>query len=98
MSSRSYDVSVLQWVVEQTGCNQTCRVSHINTSGILYNPIGYNLNKETGRVDYDEMEKLALEHKPKLIIGGGSAYSREWDYARMRKIADEVGALLMTSA
>ena len=51
------------------------------------------LNKETGRVDYDEMEKLALEHKPKLIIGGGSAYSREWDYARMRKIADEVGAL-----
>ena len=69
--------------------------SHVNTSGILYNPIGYNLNKETGRVDYDEMEKLALEHKPKLIIGGGSAYSREWDYARMRKIADEVGALLM---
>ena len=69
--------------------------SHVNTSGILYNPIGYNLNKETGRVDYDEMEKLAFEHKPKLIIGGGSAYSREWDYARMRKIADEVGALLM---
>ena len=69
--------------------------SHVNTSGILYNPIGYNLNKETGRVDYDEMEKLALEYKPKLIIGGGSAYSREWDYARMRKIADEVGALLM---
>lgn len=69
--------------------------SHVNTSGLLYNPIGYNLNKETGRVDYDEMERLALQHKPKLIIGGGSAYSREWDYARMRKIADEVGALLM---
>ena len=69
--------------------------SHVNTSGILYNPIGYNINKETGRVDYDEMEKLALEHKPKLIIGGGSAYSREWDYARMRKIADEVGAIFM---
>lgn len=69
--------------------------SHVNTSGLLYNPIGYNLNKETGRVDYDEMEQLALQHKPKLIIGGGSAYSREWDYARMRKIADEVGALLM---
>ena len=69
--------------------------SHVNTSGILYNPIGYNLNKETGRVDYDEMEQLALEHKPKLIIGGGSAYSREWDYARMRAIADKVGALLM---
>lgn len=69
--------------------------SHVNTSGLLYNPIGYNLNKETGRVDYDEMERLALQHKPKLIIGGGSAYSREWDYARMRKIVDEVGALLM---
>ena len=69
--------------------------SHVNTSGILYNPIGYNLNKETGRVDYDEMEQLALEHKPKLIIGGGSAYSREWDYKRMREIADKVGALLM---
>ena len=69
--------------------------SHVNTSGLLYNPIGYNLNKETGRVDYDEMERLALQHKPKLIIGGGSANSREWDYARMRKIADEVGALLM---
>ena len=69
--------------------------SLVNTSGILYRPVGYNLNKETGRVDYDEMEKLAKENKPKLIIGGGSAYSREWDYARMRKIADEVGALLM---
>lgn len=69
--------------------------SHVNTSGILYKPVGYKLNRETGRVDYDEMERLALEHKPKLIIGGGSAYSREWDYARMRKIADEVGALLM---
>ena len=69
--------------------------SRVNTSGILYNPIGYDLNKETGRVDYDEMERLALEHKPKLIIGGGSAYSREWDYKRMREIADKVGALLM---
>lgn len=69
--------------------------SAVNTSGILYNPIGYNLNKETGRVDYDEMEKLALEHKPKLIIGGGSAYSREWDYKRMREIADKVGAIFM---
>ena len=69
--------------------------SEVNTSGILYHHIGYTLNRETGRVDYDEMERLALQHKPKLIIGGGSAYSREWDYARMRKIADEVGALLM---
>ena len=69
--------------------------SAVNTSGILYKPVGYNLNKETGRVDYDEMERLAQEHKPKLIIGGGSAYSREWDYKRMREIADSVGALLM---
>ena len=69
--------------------------SLVNTSGILYKPVGYNLNKETGRVDYDEMERLALENKPKLIIGGGSAYSREWDYKRMREIADKVGALLM---
>ena len=69
--------------------------SLVNTSGILYKPVGYNLNKETGRVDDDEMERLALENKPKLIIGGGSAYSREWDYKRMREIADKVGALLM---
>lgn len=69
--------------------------SLVNTSGILYHPVGYNLNKETGRVDYEEMERLALEHKPKLIVGGGSAYSREWDYKRMREIADRVGALLM---
>ncbi len=69
--------------------------SAVNTSGIMYHAIGYNLNKETGRVDYDEMEKLALEHKPKMIIGGGSAYSREWDYARMREIADKVGAIFM---
>lgn len=69
--------------------------SKVNTSGILYNPIGYNLDKATGLVDYDEMERLAIEHKPKLIVGGGSAYSREWDYKRMRDIADKVGALLM---
>lgn len=69
--------------------------SRVNTSGILYNPIGYNLNKETGRVNYDEMEELALQHKPKLIIGGGSAYSREWDYTRMRAIADKIGAIFM---
>lgn len=69
--------------------------SRVNTSGILYNPVAYNLDPKTGRVDYDGMEKTALECKPKLIIGGGSAYSREWDYARMREIADRVGALLM---
>lgn len=69
--------------------------SKVNTSGIIYHPIGYNLNQETGRVDYDEMETLALAHKPKMIIGGGSAYSREWDYARMRAIADKIGAIFM---
>jgi glycine hydroxymethyltransferase len=69
--------------------------SAVNSSGLLYHPVAYNLNEATGRVDYDEMEQLALTHHPKLIIGGGSAYSREWDYARMRAIADKVGALLM---
>ncbi|PTN08078.1 serine hydroxymethyltransferase [Mangrovibacterium marinum] len=69
--------------------------SPVNSSGILYQPIAYHVKEETGMVDYDEMEALAKEHKPKLIIGGASAYSREWDYARMRKIADEVGAMLM---
>lgn len=69
--------------------------SKVNTSGIIYNPIGYNINQETGRVDYDEMEALAIKHKPKMIIGGGSAYSREWDYKRMRAIADKVGAIFM---
>ncbi len=69
--------------------------SSVNSSGILYHPHEYNLREDTGRVDYDEMEQIALQVKPKLIIGGGSAYSREWDYARMRQIADEVGALLM---
>ena len=69
--------------------------SKVNTSGILYHPVGYNLNRDTGRVDYDEMERLAHEHRPKLIVGGGSAYSREWDYRRMREIADSVGALFM---
>lgn len=69
--------------------------SLVNTSGLIYKPVAYYLNKETGRVDYDEMERLAVENKPKLIIGGASAYSREWDYKRMREIADKVGALLM---
>ncbi len=69
--------------------------SPVNTSGILYHPVAYHLDQATGRVDYDEMERLAREHRPKLIVGGGSAYSREWDYRRMRAIADEVGALFM---
>ena len=68
--------------------------SPVNASGILYKAVAYGLNEETGMVDYDEMERKALECKPKLIIGGASAYSREWDYERMRAIADEVGALL----
>lgn len=68
--------------------------SPVNASGILYNAVAYGLDPETGRVDYDEMERKAKECKPKLIIGGASAYSREWDYKRMRKIADEVGAIL----
>ena len=68
--------------------------SPVNASGILYNAVAYGLDPETGLVDYDKMEALALEHKPKLIIGGASAYSREWDYERMRAIADKVGAIL----
>ncbi|WP_296929191.1 serine hydroxymethyltransferase [Porphyromonas sp.] len=69
--------------------------SPVNSSGTLYHPIGYNVSKETGMVDYDEMEQLARQHKPKLIIAGGSAYCREWDYARFRRIADEIGAIFM---
>lgn len=69
--------------------------SPVNSSGLLYNPIAYGVNQETGLVDYDMMEELAIKHKPKLIIGGASAYSRDWDYERMRAIADKAGALLM---
>ena len=69
--------------------------SPVNMSGILYKAVAYHLNEETGLVDYDEMEKIALEHKPKLIVGGASAYSREWDWERMRSIADKVGAIFM---
>ncbi len=68
--------------------------SPVNASGILYKAVAYGLNPDTGLIDYDDMEAKALEHKPKLIIGGASAYSREWDYERMRAIADKVGALL----
>ncbi len=69
--------------------------SPVNMSGIIYNPVAYTLNEETGLVDYDQMEKTALECKPKLIVGGASAYSREWDWKRMREIADKVGAIFM---
>jgi len=69
--------------------------SPVNFSGLYFNAVSYKLDEATGRVDYDSMERLALEHRPKLIVGGASAYSREWDYKRMREIADKVGALLM---
>jgi len=69
--------------------------SPVNSSGILYRPVAYGVKEETGRVDYDMMEEVALKEKPKLIVGGASAYSREWDYRRMREIADKIGALLM---
>lgn len=67
----------------------------VNMSGKYFKVVGYGLDEATGRIDYDEMERLARECRPKLIVGGASAYSREWDYKRMRALADEVGALLM---
>ena len=69
--------------------------SPVNSSGILYRALEYNVKEETGMVDYDQMEEVALRERPKLIVGGGSAYSREWDYKRMRAIADEIGAIFM---
>lgn len=69
--------------------------SAVNMSGKYFNAVSYSVHEEDGRVDYDEMEAKAMEHKPKLIVGGASAYSREWDYRRMREIADKVGAILM---
>lgn len=69
--------------------------SPVNSSGILYRAVSYGLDEKTGRVDYDAMEEVALKEKPKLIVGGASAYSREWDYKRMREIADKIGAILM---
>src|SRR4030042_748608 len=69
--------------------------SPVNYSGILYRPVAYGVHPDTGRVDYDMMENIALRENPKLIVSGASAYSRDWDYKRMRQIADRVGALLM---
>ena len=69
--------------------------SPVNFSGLMFNAIGYNVDEATGKVDYDHMEALAREKRPRLIIGGASAYSREWDYARMRRLADEIGAIFM---
>ncbi len=69
--------------------------SPVNFSGLMFQALEYNVKEDTGLVDYDQMEEVALRERPKLIIGGASAYSREWDYARMRRIADEIGAILM---
>ncbi|MDE6152561.1 MAG: serine hydroxymethyltransferase [Muribaculaceae bacterium] len=69
--------------------------SPVNFSGLMFNALEYNVKEDTGLVDYDQMEEVALRERPKLIVGGASAYSREWDYARMRRIADEIGAILM---
>ena len=69
--------------------------SPVNLSGILYRPVAYGVRQDTGRVDYDQMEEIALRERPKLIMGGASAYSREWDYGRMRAIADKIGAILV---
>ncbi|MBM3434854.1 MAG: serine hydroxymethyltransferase [Bacteroidetes bacterium] len=69
--------------------------SPVNSSGILYKPIAYKVSEETGRIDYDKMEETALAEKPKLLLAGASAYSRDWDYKRMREIADKIGAWLM---
>ena len=69
--------------------------SPVNSSGLFYRPVAYSVKEEDGLVDYEMMEAIALKEKPKVIVGGASAYSREWDYARMRKIADMIGAILM---
>lgn len=69
--------------------------SPVNSSGLFYRPVAYSVREDDGLIDYDMMEETALKEKPKMIVGGASAYSREWDYERMRKIADRIGAILM---
>ncbi len=69
--------------------------SPVNFSGLMFQALGYNVDPETGMVDYEHMEEMARRERPRLIIGGASAYSREWDYARMRRLADEIGAIFM---
>ena len=69
--------------------------SPVNFSGKLYQPFFYGVSKETGRIDYDALESIALKEKPKMIICGASAYSRDWDYARIRQVADKIGALIL---
>ena len=69
--------------------------SPVNFSGLMFQALEYNVREEDGLVDYDQMEEVARRERPRLIIGGASAYSREWDYARMRRLADEIGAIFM---
>ncbi|MCR4619448.1 MAG: serine hydroxymethyltransferase [Paludibacteraceae bacterium] len=69
--------------------------SPVNFSGLMFQALSYNIDEATGRIDYDGLEKTAREERPKLIVAGASAYSREWDYARIRKVADEIGAIFM---
>lgn len=69
--------------------------SPVNFSGLVFQALEYNVKEEDGRIDYEQMEEVARRERPRLIIGGASAYSREWDYARMRRLADEIGAILM---
>ena len=69
--------------------------SPVNFSGLVYQALEYNVKEDTGRVDYEQLEQVALAEKPKMIIAGASAYSREWDYARIRKVADQIGAIFM---
>lgn len=69
--------------------------SLVNFSGLVYHPLEYSVKEDTGYINYEQMEEVALRERPKLIIGGASAYSREWDYKRMREIADKIGALFM---
>jgi glycine hydroxymethyltransferase len=69
--------------------------SPVNFSGLIYHALEYNVKEDTGRVDYEQLEQVARTEKPKMIVAGASAYSREWDYARIRKVADEIGAIFM---
>lgn len=69
--------------------------SPVNFSGLMFQALEYNVKEETGRVDYEQLEQVARAERPKLIVAGASAYSREWDYARIRKVADEIGAIFM---
>lgn len=69
--------------------------SPVNFSGLVFHALEYNVRPDDGRIDYDQMEEVARRERPRLIIGGASAYTREWDYARMRRLADEIGAILL---